>query len=336
MKAAQAVLLGFVIVLAGLAWAMGLPLGGLVSDLLVRLPMNGVLVLSMLPMYNAGLGINFGLPVAVIAGLLGMCMAVNMRLAGLPGFMAAVALSVPFAIGLGWSYGRLLSRVRGREEIAATFIGFSFVSLMNLFWALAPFTNPAMLWPIGGQGMRQTIGLGPYFAKSLNRLWTVDVWGVLVPAGMLAAYGLVCLGLHVFFRTRSGLAMTSTGENEAFARVSGVPVGRVRSLAVILSTCLGSMGIVFYAQSYGFLELYDAPLMMGFPAASAVLIGGLGRHRIVVGQAVLGTILFQGMLVFSAPIANAALVPEAAEIVRMLLTNGIILFALLARIRERS
>lgn len=53
MKVAQAILLGFVFLLAGLAWVMDLPLGGLLSDLLVRLPMNGILVLSMLPMYNA-------------------------------------------------------------------------------------------------------------------------------------------------------------------------------------------------------------------------------------------------------------------------------------------
>lgn len=336
MKAAQAILLGFVFLLAGLAWAMDLPLGGLLSDLLVRLPMNGILVLSMLPMYNAGLGINFGLPVAVIGGLLGMCLAVNMRVSGLPGLLAAMALGLPWTMALGWAYGRLLRRVRGREEIAATFIGFSFVSLMNLFWVLAPFSNPAMLWPIGGQGLRPIIGLGPYFAKSLNRLWAVDAWGVTVPAGMLLGYGLVCLGLHLFFRTRTGLAMTSAGENEAFARVSGVAVERIRSAAVILSTCLGGMGIVFYAQSYGFLELYDAPLMMGFPAASAVLIGGLGRKRIDVGQAMLGTVLFQAMLVLSAPIANVVLAPEAAEIVRMLLTNAIILFALLARVRARS
>lgn len=336
MKTAQIVLLGFILLLAGVAWSMGLPLEGLISDLMVRVPMNGVLVLSMLPIYNAGMGINFGLPVAVIAGLLGMCIAVNMRLSGLPGLGAAIAFGLPWAIGLGFIYARLLRRVQGREEIAATFIGFSFVSLMNLFWLLAPFTNPAMLWPIGGQGLRPTIGLVPYFAKYLNRLWSIKIGGTTIPIGMLAAFALICLGLHLFFRTRSGLAMTSTGENKAFARVSGVDVDRIRVWAVIISTCLGSMGIVFYAQSYGFLELYDAPLMMGFPAASAVLIGSLGRPGISVIQAVLGTVLFQGMLVFSAPIANAALVPEAAEIVRMLLTNGIILFALLARIRIRS
>lgn len=336
MKIAQAVLLGFVFALACLAWVMELPVGGLISDLLVRLPMNGVLVLSLLPMYNAGLGINFGLPVAVIAGLLGMCMAVNMRLVGLPGLMSAIALGLPWAITLGWVYSRLLRRVRGREEIAATFIGFSFVSLMNLFWVLAPFSNPAMLWPIGGQGLRQTIGLGPYFAKSLNMLWAFDLGSVTIPAGMLMAYGVICLLLHAFSRTRLGLATASAGENEPFARVCGVSVDRVRSRAVILSTCIGSMGIVFYAQSYGFLELYNAPLMMAFPAASALLIGGLGRSGVSVGQAVLGTILFQGMLVFSAPIANTILVPEAAEIVRMLLTNSIILFALLLRVRSRS
>lgn len=334
MNSAQWMLSAFVLGLAILAAWLDLPVGGLVSDLLVRLPMNGVLVLAMLPMYNAGLGINFGLPVSVIAGLLGMCLAVNMRLTGLAGFLAAVALAVPGALLLGWIYGHLLRRVRGREEIASTFIGFSFVSLMNLFWVLAPFSNPAMLWPIGGQGLRPTIGLGPYFGKALNKLWTVQPGGVLLPLGMLLGYATVCLGLHAFFRTRLGLAMSSAGENEAFARVAGVDVDRIRSGAVMLSTCLGAAGITVYAQSYGFLELYDAPLMMAFPAASAVLIGGMGRSGIGVGQAVLGTVLFQGLLVFSAPIANALLVPESAEIVRMLITNAIILFALLARVRE--
>ena len=29
-----------------------------------------------------------------------------------------------------------------------------------------------------------------------------------------------------------------------------------------------------YAQSYGFYQLYQAPMMMGFAAVAAILIGG--------------------------------------------------------------
>ena len=58
----------------------------LFNESLVKLVMNGVLVLSLIPMLNVGAGMNFGLPVGIIGGLLGMCMAVNFRMTGLYGF----------------------------------------------------------------------------------------------------------------------------------------------------------------------------------------------------------------------------------------------------------
>jgi len=331
---AQWLLAFFIVLLFVSARALGLPLEGLISDVLIRLPMNGVLVLSLLPMLNAGIGINFGLPVAISAGLLGMCMAVNFRMTGLLGFSAALGFSIPVAGLLGWLYGLLLRRVKGQEEITATFIGFSFVSLMNLFWAVAPFHNPAMLWPIGGHGMRPTIGLTPYFGRVLNGLFKVDAFGIAIPIGMLLFYSGICLLLVLFFKTRIGRAMLAVGENETFARICGVQVEKTRMAAVILSGILGAVGIGVYAQSYGFIELYDAPLMMAFPAASAVLIGGMqrvGLSRVSIWQAIVGTFLFQTIYVLSAPVANAFLIPESAEILRMIVTNSVILYAMTHR-----
>ena len=42
-----------------------------ISDTLVRFGMNGILVLAMVPMIQSGCGLNFGLPLGIIAGLLG-------------------------------------------------------------------------------------------------------------------------------------------------------------------------------------------------------------------------------------------------------------------------
>ncbi len=308
---------------------IGLPLPILLGDSLVRLVMNGVLVLSLLPMLNAGLGVNYGLPVGISAGLLGMCLAINFRFSGLTGLMMAMALSVPIAILFGTIYGRLLQRVRGREEITGTFVGFSFISLMNLFWAVAPFTNPAMLWPIGGHGLRPSIGLGTTFAKTLNRLWAVHLGTFTLPLGMLVFFTALCLLVRLFFRTKLGLAITAVGENERFAALSGINVSRVQVISVVLSTVVAAWGICVYAQSYGFLELYSAPLMMAFPAASAIFMGGSTGHRAALLQVVLGTFLFQTTYSISGPVANGLLVPQAAEILRMILTNGIILYALL-------
>ncbi len=324
----QLFIICFLFLLMVAAWRLDIVLSAIFSDSLVRLVMNGVLVLSLAPMLNAGVGINFGLPVAISAGLLGMCMAVDVRLAGLGGFFGALVLSLPPALAFGWVYGRILSRVKGKEEIAATFIGFSFISVMNFFWATAPFSNPAMLWPIGGKGMRPTIGLKSYFGKALNDLLNVNALGLKVPLGLLGFFAVLCLLVWQFFRTSLGRAMLAAGENEGFARLAGVRVERVRILAVMLSTVLGAWGICVYAQSYGFIELYDAPLMMAFPAASAVLVGGsLGRGTTVL-HVVLGTYLFQTTYIVSGPIANAMLVPEVAEIFRMLVSNAIILYAL--------
>ena len=46
------------------------------------------------------------------------------------------------------------------------------------------------------------------------------------------------------------------------------------TLATVISTILGGIGIIIYAQGFGFYQLYNAPLMMAFPAIAAVLIGG--------------------------------------------------------------
>lgn len=321
----------FVAVMMVVAGFSSIPLGFVIEDSLVRLVMNGFLVMSLLPMINAGVGINFGLPVGIAAGLMGMCLAVNFRLKGGTGFFCAMLFSVPVSVLLGYLYARILNRTKGQEEITGTFIGFAIVYLLSLFWATAPFTNPAMLWPIGGKGMRPTIGLRPYFEKVLNNLWVIDVAGVRVPAGLLLFFLGFCILFYLFFRTRTGIAMKAVGENEIFARLSGVDVSKIRTTAVILSTLMAAWGICVYAQSYGFIELYDAPLMMAFPAASAILIGGAGSGRASVLHVVAGTWLFQTTYILSAPIANEMLLPEVAEIFRTIVTNGVILYALLHR-----
>ncbi|MBU1566391.1 MAG: ABC transporter permease [Proteobacteria bacterium] len=325
----QLIVLAFLIVMMGLAFHLHISLTFLISDALIRLVMNGILVLSLVPMLNAGIGINYGLPVAITAGLLGLCLAVNFRITGLLGFSAALLFAVPLAAIFGYGYARILNWVKGREEITAIFIGFSFVPLMNFFWAVAPFSNPAMLWPIGGKGLRPTIGLRDYFSKELNTIWDFHLFGLTVPVGLLLFFALCCLAVWIFFKTRTGIAMIALGENEAYAKLAGLNISHLRILAVILSTVLGAIGICVYAQSYGFIELYDAPQMMAFPAASAILLGGSAGKRTTLLHVVLGTFLFQTTYLISGPIANEILVPEVAEIFRMMITNGIILYALM-------
>lgn len=70
--------------------------------------------------------------------------------------MNPARLQTPQVLIFGHLYSRLLNRVAGREEIAATFLGFLLVSASDLFWATVPFSNPAMLHRGGAASLRRT------------------------------------------------------------------------------------------------------------------------------------------------------------------------------------
>lgn len=332
----QIIIILFISILLVLAIRINIPAASLINDLLVRLILNCVLVLSLIPMVNSGSGLNFGLPVGAVAGLLGMVITAQYGGKGLSGFFLSIAVSVPFAAAAGELYGRMLNRVKGREEIAATFTGFSIVSIMCLFWVVAPFTHPQMIWVLGRSGLRNTIGLKDFWGKSLYGLMQFRTGEIIIPGGSIIFIGLIILFLYFFSRTRTGMMMNAAGENESFARINGVNIEKIRKLSVIISTVLASAGTCIYAQQYGFIELYDAPLMAAFPAVSALLLGGSSGKRIYLRHALLGVFLYQSLYLLSLPVANMLLVPEMAEIIRMIVTSSIILYALAKKSEDRS
>jgi len=114
-----------------------------------------------------------------------------------------------------------------------------------------------------------------------------------------------------------------------YAKSAGVNVDKMRILGTTLSTALGGIGIIFYAQSFGFLQLYNAPQMMGFACVASILIGGAGIKHARITHVLLGTFLFQGMLAVALPVANE-IMPEGnlSEVIRIIISNGIILYAL--------
>ncbi|MCL6510647.1 MAG: ABC transporter permease, partial [Anaerolineae bacterium] len=94
-----------------LAGVRGLPIPMLVSNSLTRAGMNGLLVLAMVPSIQAGLGMNFGLPLGVICGLLGMVLAFEWSLVGFTGFFVALFIGCAVGAGMGYLYGYVLNHV---------------------------------------------------------------------------------------------------------------------------------------------------------------------------------------------------------------------------------
>ena len=98
---------------------------------------------------------------------------------------------------------------------------------------------------------------------------------------------------------------------------------------LVFQVILIAIGALVYAQSYGFLQLYTAPLYMAFPAVAAVLIGGATLKKAKVGHIIIGTILFQTLLTIALPVTQTVLRGmDISEIARMIVSNGMILYAL--------
>ena len=71
---------------------VGVRIDASISDTLVRVGMNGILVLAMVPMIQSGCGLNFGLPLGIIAGLLGAVTSIQIGVTGGVGFLIAMAI----------------------------------------------------------------------------------------------------------------------------------------------------------------------------------------------------------------------------------------------------
>ncbi|EYE88565.1 ABC transporter [Fervidicella metallireducens AeB] len=322
------IITAFFIFLCILAVLLGLPIGSLISDTLVRTGMNGVLVLAMVPGILCGIGLNFGLPLGIVCGLIGGLISIEMNLTGLKAFSVAVLISVPISAVVGYFYGMLLNKVKGSEMMVSTYVGFSAVSLMCIGWLVMPFNSPEIKWPIG-KGLRTTITLTSRYAKVLDNLFSFSIGGIVFPTGLLAFFLICCFIMWRFLRSRAGIAMKAVGDNPVFASASGINVNKSRIIGTMLSTILGAVGIIAYAQSFGFYQLYQAPMMMGFAAVAAVLIGGASAKNAKISHVILGTFLFQGLLTVALPVANKIVTEgNLAEVLRIIVSNGIILYAL--------
>lgn len=318
----------FYILLCLMAFIYNLSLPGQISNTLVRLGMNGVLVLAMLPGIQCGISLNLGLPIGIIGGLLGGLLCIEFGFSGWGGFLFAIVVGLAISAVTGCLYGMLLNRLKGSEMSVTTYVGFSIVSLMCIAWLVLPFQSKIMKWPLGN-GLRTTIGLQTSYRHLLNDFLSFKIFGVTIPTGLLLFFALCCFLVWLFMRSKTGIAMSAAGANPRFAAATGINVDKTRIIGTMLSTMLGAVGIIVYSQSFGFIQLYQAPRQMGFLAASAILLGGATTTRATISHVVIGTFLFQGVLTLGMPVANAV-VPQStiSEVFRIIISQGIILYAL--------
>ena len=323
---------GFLLVLFILTPFVGVDLPTQITNIINRFSWNAVLVLAMVPMIHAGCGLNFGLPLAIICGLLGGTLSIQLGFTGPMSFVMAVLISTPFAVVLGGGYGLLLNRIKGGEMMIATYVGFSVMSFFCMMWLLLPYSSPTMVYGLSGNGLRPTISLDGFYNQVLSGFLNIRIGNIALPIGALLAFALLAFLMWAFLHTKTGTAMTAVGSNAAFARAAGINVDRTRMLSVIMSTWLGAIGILVYQQGFGFLQLYNAPNNLTMPTVAAILIGGASVNKASIPNVIIGTILFQGIVTMTPTVMNSMIHMDMSEVIRIIVSQGMILYALTRKI----
>jgi len=322
------------------AYFNGIDVASYFSSTLKYWGMWGIMVLAMVPTVKCGIGPNYGISLGIVCGLLGSLLAIEFRITDvfngiIPGFgpwaafIFAVIISALFGWVVGIGYGKLLNLVKGSEMTVTTYIGYSIIYLMCILWFRVPFNSAEITWPISGIGVRNQVAMESSFGYLLNDAFSFSIGSVEIPVGLIVFFFLICFIVHLYFRSKTGLAITAAGSNPTFARANGIDVDKMRVKGVVMSTVLGAIGIVVYTQGFGYLQAYTAPLAMNFLCVAAVLIGGATMRKATIMNVIIGTFLYQGLIIFTPPVSNQLLAgTDISDTMRQIIQNGVILYAL--------
>jgi ribose transport system permease protein len=146
-----------------------------------------------------------------------------------------------------------------------------------------------------------------------------------VPNGALIALTLVALLSVIAFATPFGRHVYAVGGNERAARLSGVPVRRVKLWVFAMSGALaGAAGIIFTGQAGVGVPMGAGPSLLN--AIAAIVVGGTalsggvgGPHRTLLGALVI-VVLGTGMDITAVPPFTQLIVKGLVVIVAVALT----------------
>ena len=326
--------------------AICIPLSGfspsyLINEIVTRLGRNLFLVLCLLFPIMAGRGLNFAMTLGAMAGEIGLILASDWQIWGIPGIILAMILSIPISIFLGYICGTLMNMARGREMITSYIInyfinGIYLLVVLYMMGPIIPIMHSSIKLP-RGYGIRNTTSL-LNMRQCLDDLLAVNVGGVKIPVLTFLIIGALCLFIVWFRRTKLGQDMRAVGQDMEVAREAGIKVERTRIISIILSTVFAGFGMVIYLQNMGNMATYTSHSQIGMFCIAALLVGGAAVDRASIGNAFLGVILFHLMFIV-APSAGAKITGDSmiGEYFRVFVSYGVITVALVMyEMKKRS
>jgi len=202
------------------------------NDIVSRFFRNGVLVLSLIIPVMAGLGLNFGIVVGALAGMLSI---IFVRyhytlFPGIGGLLLAFLIATPIAILFGFLTGKLYNKTRGQEMIASLIVSFFaeglyMIIVLFVIGGLIPVAwGHRMINPVAEgvrpMGVRASFEMGlpaeemtgrgagndlPGMARALNNLWRVEFVYALLAVAIAVFLFLVIRRIYMKRNPASGI-----------------------------------------------------------------------------------------------------------------------------------
>lgn len=246
----------------------------------------GIAGLGLVFIFRATGVVNFAQGNMLTLALFGMATVIA---AGGP-FLLALLVAVLGAAALGALTNESLRLIKDKSELslvmATLAVGLVIHGIVSIIWG-AQTRAINLPFPSGGEHF------GPIFVE----------WGQLIVLGL----GVLIAGsaFAIINFTRAGLGMRAVFENEANARLLGVPVRRLQILAWVLGSMYAALAAVLVVpQTY----LNESSLVtFALVSFAAITIGGLGNmFGTLVGGILVGVVLNLVALYISSSLANTA------------------------------
>ena len=174
-----------------------------IYELFGRLSRNAFIVLALIIPIVAGMGINFAITIGAMAAQISVLWVIEWGVGGLPGFLLAMAMTMPIAAFFGFLIGKLLNKMKGQEMIGGLILGYFANGLYQLlflfiFGNLIPLNTPGLVIK-GSTGVANTIdltsGAGGGIKYALDGIWKTDfgtaLYVVCALIALIAIIGLV-------------------------------------------------------------------------------------------------------------------------------------------------
>lgn len=239
------------------------------------------------------------LSVGSILGLCGCLTAILMNM-GLP---------VPVALILGLASGAFIGFINGRL-IAGFRIPPFIVTLGMLSMARGLAFVVTKGWPVSG------------LPESFLKIGQGYLWIIPIPVLFLAF--IVLLMSILLNRTALGRYFYALGGNEEAARLSGVPVGKVKTMAYVLSGFLSAFAGILLVARLGVAQSivgqgYELDAIAASVIGGTSLMGGIGTiSGVIIGAAIMGVLrnglVLMGISAFWQQIALGAIIVIAVAL----------------------